>query len=180
MAEDLKHLLAQLRIEKCILIGHSMGGKTAMATALTQVSGWEMSPWVYCNATVPPLDVTWPFSLYSPVLSGLSNPPLVLMPHLDVLFPFHHCFFFPQCDISCPACLPQSILSLFVVWFSGEVGGSGHQSSTDIHLQRLPLLHPSHAGGEDLHWHPTFHRQTDGWGSATQFGWGQHSLISAF
>ncbi|XP_018547913.1 protein ABHD11 [Lates calcarifer] len=36
MTGDLKHLLAQLRIEKCILIGHSMGGKTAMTTALTQ------------------------------------------------------------------------------------------------------------------------------------------------
>ncbi|KAK1882878.1 Protein ABHD11 [Dissostichus eleginoides] len=36
MAEDLKHLLAQLHIEKCVLIGHSMGGKTAMTTALTQ------------------------------------------------------------------------------------------------------------------------------------------------
>ena len=43
MAEDLKHLLAQLHIEKCVLIGHSMGGKTAMTTALTQVSSWEMS-----------------------------------------------------------------------------------------------------------------------------------------
>lgn len=36
MTSDLKHLLAQLRIEKCVLIGHSMGGKTAMTTALTQ------------------------------------------------------------------------------------------------------------------------------------------------
>ncbi len=41
MTEDLKHLLAQLRIEKCVLVGHSMGGKTAMTTALTQVSGRE-------------------------------------------------------------------------------------------------------------------------------------------
>ncbi|XP_004550252.2 sn-1-specific diacylglycerol lipase ABHD11 [Maylandia zebra] len=36
MANDLNHLLAQLHIDKCILIGHSMGGKTAMTTALTQ------------------------------------------------------------------------------------------------------------------------------------------------
>ncbi|XP_016897175.1 sn-1-specific diacylglycerol lipase ABHD11 isoform X2 [Cynoglossus semilaevis] len=36
MAGDLKLLLTQLRIEKCVLIGHSMGGKTAMTTALTQ------------------------------------------------------------------------------------------------------------------------------------------------
>ncbi|KAA8578531.1 hypothetical protein FQN60_007891 [Etheostoma spectabile] len=27
MTSDLKHLLAQLHIEKCVLIGHSMGGK---------------------------------------------------------------------------------------------------------------------------------------------------------
>lgn len=38
MVGDLKHLLAQLHIEKCVLIGHSMGGKTAMMTALTQPS----------------------------------------------------------------------------------------------------------------------------------------------
>ncbi|XP_027887096.1 sn-1-specific diacylglycerol lipase ABHD11 isoform X2 [Xiphophorus couchianus] len=38
MAADLKHLLSQLHIEKCVLIGHSMGGKTAMTTALTQPS----------------------------------------------------------------------------------------------------------------------------------------------
>ncbi|KAG7515445.1 hypothetical protein JOB18_008556 [Solea senegalensis] len=36
MSEDLKHLLTQLHIEKCVLIGHSMGGKTAMTTALMQ------------------------------------------------------------------------------------------------------------------------------------------------
>lgn len=36
MSNDLMHLLAQLHIEKCILIGHSMGGKTAMTTALMQ------------------------------------------------------------------------------------------------------------------------------------------------
>lgn len=33
MAEDVKHLLEQLRLREVILIGHSMGGKTAMATA---------------------------------------------------------------------------------------------------------------------------------------------------
>jgi pimeloyl-ACP methyl ester carboxylesterase len=37
MASDLKHLLTKLHIEKCVLIGHSMGGKVAMTTALTQV-----------------------------------------------------------------------------------------------------------------------------------------------
>ncbi|XP_063059049.1 sn-1-specific diacylglycerol lipase ABHD11 isoform X2 [Engraulis encrasicolus] len=36
MTNDLTQLLAQLRIGKCILIGHSMGGKVAMTTALTQ------------------------------------------------------------------------------------------------------------------------------------------------
>ncbi|KAF5906995.1 protein ABHD11, partial [Clarias magur] len=38
MTNDLKHLLNQLHIGKCILIGHSMGGKTAMTTALSQPS----------------------------------------------------------------------------------------------------------------------------------------------
>lgn len=61
MCSDLKHLLAQLHIEKCILIGHSMGGKTAMTTALTQVSSCKMSPWIYHDARAP---LTWPFSLY--------------------------------------------------------------------------------------------------------------------
>ncbi|XP_019751976.1 sn-1-specific diacylglycerol lipase ABHD11 [Hippocampus comes] len=36
MSGDLAHLLAQLRIDKCVLIGHSMGGKTAMTAAITQ------------------------------------------------------------------------------------------------------------------------------------------------
>ncbi|XP_046876162.1 protein ABHD11 [Hypomesus transpacificus] len=38
MTSDLKHLLAQLHIGKCVLIGHSMGGKVAMTTALSQPS----------------------------------------------------------------------------------------------------------------------------------------------
>ncbi|KAJ0004597.1 hypothetical protein NQD34_010811 [Periophthalmus magnuspinnatus] len=38
MSADLKLLLSQLRIDRCVLIGHSMGGKTAMTTALTQPS----------------------------------------------------------------------------------------------------------------------------------------------
>ncbi|XP_051734681.1 protein ABHD11 [Ctenopharyngodon idella] len=36
MTYDLTHLLGQLHIGKCILIGHSMGGKVAMTTALSQ------------------------------------------------------------------------------------------------------------------------------------------------
>ncbi|KAM6907827.1 sn-1-specific diacylglycerol lipase ABHD11 isoform 1-T1 [Xenentodon cancila] len=36
MSHDLRHLLGQLHIERCVLIGHSMGGKTAMVTALMQ------------------------------------------------------------------------------------------------------------------------------------------------
>ncbi|XP_048839861.1 protein ABHD11 isoform X2 [Brienomyrus brachyistius] len=36
MTNDLQHLLGQLHITKCVLIGHSMGGKVAMTTALTQ------------------------------------------------------------------------------------------------------------------------------------------------
>ncbi|XP_065143078.1 sn-1-specific diacylglycerol lipase ABHD11 [Paramisgurnus dabryanus] len=38
MTYDLTHLLAQLHIGKCVLIGHSMGGKVAMTTALSQPS----------------------------------------------------------------------------------------------------------------------------------------------
>ncbi|NXX98661.1 ABHDB protein, partial [Centropus bengalensis] len=36
MSLDVQHLLSRLRIPKCILVGHSMGGKTAMALALQQ------------------------------------------------------------------------------------------------------------------------------------------------
>ena len=39
MCEDTVNLIKnELKVEKCTLIGHSMGGKTAMYTALTQVS----------------------------------------------------------------------------------------------------------------------------------------------
>ncbi|XP_051960967.1 protein ABHD11 [Xyrauchen texanus] len=38
MTCDLTHLLGQLHIGKCVLIGHSMGGKVAMTTALSQPS----------------------------------------------------------------------------------------------------------------------------------------------
>ncbi|KAJ8267167.1 hypothetical protein GJAV_G00139310 [Gymnothorax javanicus] len=38
MTNDLRQLLGQLHIGKCVLIGHSMGGKVAMCTALTQPS----------------------------------------------------------------------------------------------------------------------------------------------
>ncbi|XP_016317085.1 protein ABHD11-like [Sinocyclocheilus anshuiensis] len=38
MTHDLTHLLGQLHIGKCVLIGHSMGGKVAMTTALSQPS----------------------------------------------------------------------------------------------------------------------------------------------
>ncbi|KAG5843910.1 sn-1-specific diacylglycerol lipase ABHD11 isoform X1 [Anguilla rostrata] len=38
MTSDLRQLLGQLHIGKCILIGHSMGGKVAMCTALMQPS----------------------------------------------------------------------------------------------------------------------------------------------
>lgn len=157
MTNDLKHLLAQLRIEKCVLIGHSMGGKTAMATALMQVSCREKSPHVCHDSTVPPLDVTWPLSLY--IWTYTSS---------DLCF---------QCCLF--SCLLTPIyLSLFVAWFSGEVGGGRHQSSPDNHTHQLPLLHPGHAGDEDFQWHPTLHRQADGWRSAAQFGQGQDSFLS--
>lgn len=38
MSLDVQHLLTRLGITKCILIGHSMGGKTAMTLALQRVS----------------------------------------------------------------------------------------------------------------------------------------------
>lgn len=38
MSLDVQHLLSRLGITKCILIGHSMGGKTAMTLALQRVS----------------------------------------------------------------------------------------------------------------------------------------------
>uniref|UniRef100_A0A8C4SFB6 sn-1-specific diacylglycerol lipase ABHD11 n=1 Tax=Erpetoichthys calabaricus TaxID=27687 RepID=A0A8C4SFB6_ERPCA len=36
MCSDLQKLMSQLHIQKCVLIGHSMGGKVAMTTALLQ------------------------------------------------------------------------------------------------------------------------------------------------
>lgn len=38
MSLDMQHLLSRLGITKCILVGHSMGGKTAMTLALQRVS----------------------------------------------------------------------------------------------------------------------------------------------
>uniref|UniRef100_A0A8D0G8F5 sn-1-specific diacylglycerol lipase ABHD11 n=1 Tax=Sphenodon punctatus TaxID=8508 RepID=A0A8D0G8F5_SPHPU len=34
MSSDVQHLLRQLRLNRCVVIGHTMGGKTAMALAL--------------------------------------------------------------------------------------------------------------------------------------------------
>ncbi|XP_066455873.1 sn-1-specific diacylglycerol lipase ABHD11 [Eleutherodactylus coqui] len=36
MSDDVRHLLQQLNISSCVLIGHSMGGKTAMTMALRE------------------------------------------------------------------------------------------------------------------------------------------------
>ncbi|XP_044143015.1 protein ABHD11 isoform X2 [Bufo gargarizans] len=36
MSDDVRHLLRQLNISSCVLIGHSMGGKTAMTLALSE------------------------------------------------------------------------------------------------------------------------------------------------
>nr|XP_025963125.1 protein ABHD11 isoform X2 [Dromaius novaehollandiae] len=38
MSLDVQHLLSRLGITKCILLGHSMGGKTAMTLALQRLS----------------------------------------------------------------------------------------------------------------------------------------------
>lgn len=157
MANDLKHLLAQLHIDKCILIGHSMGGKTAMTTALTQVSGHKMSPWIYHEGL---LDVTWPFSLYIPMHYELNNPPVLAISIFLLVLPQQNQLVYLS-------------LSVSVACFSGEAGGRGHQSCSEQHTDQLPVLHPSNAGDEDLHRHPSFHCKADGWGSTAQFSEGQ-------
>lgn len=67
-------------------------------------------------------------------------------------------------------------LCVFAAGFSGAAGGGGHQSSPDHHTHQLPLLHPGHAGGEDLQRHPALHRAADGRGSAAFFGQGQSGV----
>jgi len=37
MTQDLVELLDSLEIDKCVLVGHSMGGRMAMLAALNQV-----------------------------------------------------------------------------------------------------------------------------------------------
>ena len=47
MAADVSLLLERLHLERCVLVGHSMGGKVAMATALLQpdqVPSWSVRP----------------------------------------------------------------------------------------------------------------------------------------
>uniref|UniRef100_A0A8D2QAZ4 sn-1-specific diacylglycerol lipase ABHD11 n=1 Tax=Zonotrichia albicollis TaxID=44394 RepID=A0A8D2QAZ4_ZONAL len=46
MSLDVQHLLSRLGITKCILVGHSMGGKTAMTLALQRVNTFLSPPWV--------------------------------------------------------------------------------------------------------------------------------------
>lgn len=41
-------------------------------------------------------------------------------------------------------------VSVAAVQCRGEDGGGGHQSTADIDTHQLPLLHPGHAGDEDL------------------------------
>lgn len=47
MSQDLQGLLPQLGLVPCVLVGHSMGGKTAMLLALQRVSYTYLGP---CNA----------------------------------------------------------------------------------------------------------------------------------
>uniref|UniRef100_A0A6I8NAW3 sn-1-specific diacylglycerol lipase ABHD11 n=1 Tax=Ornithorhynchus anatinus TaxID=9258 RepID=A0A6I8NAW3_ORNAN len=48
MSADLQALLSQLGLPRCVLIGHSMGGKTAMTLALQKASG----PGTYSGPTL--------------------------------------------------------------------------------------------------------------------------------
>lgn len=44
LAADVVQLMGKLTISKCSFIGHSMGGRTAMAVALTEVSIGYFAP----------------------------------------------------------------------------------------------------------------------------------------
>lgn len=44
MSQDLQGLLPQLGLVPCVLVGHSMGGKTAMLLALQRVSCVRLGP----------------------------------------------------------------------------------------------------------------------------------------
>lgn len=150
-------------MKRCRMIWNTSLPSCASRSASSSATAWEgkrpwRPPWrrlaaEKCHQELIAMLQCWPFSLFTPVLSKLN---------------------FVR-----PSVRSVSLsLSVFVVWFSGEVGGSGHQSSPDIHAHQLPVLHPGHAGGEDLQWHPTIHRQTDGWGSAAQIGQGQDSFLN--
>lgn len=54
MSQDLQDLLPQLGLVPCVLIGHSMGGKTAMLLALQRVSlPYTGLPPIQCGPWVP-------------------------------------------------------------------------------------------------------------------------------
>ncbi|TSL04267.1 Protein ABHD11 [Bagarius yarrelli] len=73
MTNDLKHLLNQLHIGKCVLIGHSMGGKTAMATALSQPSLVERLM-VVDISPAPSADRTLPMKDYINAMKEVNIP----------------------------------------------------------------------------------------------------------
>lgn len=143
-------------MKQCRMIWNTSLPSCASRSASSSATAWEgkrpwRPPWRRlavgkCHQELITMLQTWPFSLVLSKLHFVS------------------------------ASVRSNSLSVFAVWFSGEVGGGGHQSSPDIHTHQLPVLHPGHAGGEDLQWHPTIHRQTDGWRSAAQIGQGRDSF----
>ncbi|PNI92542.1 ABHD11 isoform 10, partial [Pan troglodytes] len=72
MSQDLQDLLPQLGLVPCVVVGHSMGGKTAMLLALQRVihprcPGWYCRPGPVKGRVAPP--------------DRTRNPPQLLHPH---------------------------------------------------------------------------------------------------
>lgn len=72
MSQDLQDLLPQLGLVPCVLIGHSMGGKTAMLLALQRVG--EASPASSVDPEYPAVDLGLSQALDGQV-QDLGTPP---------------------------------------------------------------------------------------------------------
>ncbi|KAM9370546.1 sn-1-specific diacylglycerol lipase ABHD11 isoform 2-T2 [Phaethornis superciliosus] len=68
MSMDVQHLLTRLGITKCILLGHSMGGKTAMTLALRQPDLVER----LISVDISPA-ITTPVSEFSAYISAMKS-----------------------------------------------------------------------------------------------------------